>query len=1398
MTPLESWTPSIKRLRLALLVLLPLLSGGAVHAQDATNSVIDVAVFYTPAAKNARGGTAQMKAKIDDLVVATNMAYADSGVNQTINLVAAEEVAYSETADINDDLVRLSRKSDGYLDEVHTIRDQSHADIILLLRSRFDSDGTTGIAYVMNTVGANHARLAFGVSIVDARTFAHELGHIMGLAHDRYVACNSTGCRGRSRIYAYGYVNQEAFKSGAPVSKRWRTIMAYPYQCEDAGFSCRGRPLRFSNPNQRYPGTNGDPLGVAGTRITIDPDGPADAARTLNENRDTVVDFRQGRAVKVSFDTGPYAVTEGGTVTVTVRLDVAPGRPLAIPLAATSTDGAWPGDYTLPASVTFSATETEQTFTFSAVQDTRQEDAETVTLGFGTPLPNGVTPGSQATATVTLTDASDPVPGAPSVDAIALTSDPGTAYAAGEEIAVAVVFTKPVSVTGAPQLGLTVGMTTQQMAYQADRSGSEVVVFTYTVVADEIDTDGVSLAANSLTLNGGTIQAKADGTQAASRTHVAVEAHSAHPVDGDTPGLVTAVVDGNTVTLTYDEALDETSIPWTNAFTVTVGGATRLIASVRVSGAVVTLTLISEVVHSDSVTLAYSSPAGTPPLQDVAGNPVATLPGQTVTNTTPEPIYDTDDDGLIAITTLAQLDAIRHDPDGNGSPTPAGATAYAAAFPTVTRVVCGASSGGRCAGYELTVDLDFDTDGDGQIDADDAYWNDGAGWEPIGVSASAFRTTFEGNGYTISHLFVNRSTTSFVGLFSYTGSPSDIRHVGLLDVAVTGKNLVGGLVGLSIGTIEGSYASGRVSGTSSVGGLVGWNLSGGIHASYATGRVAGTSKVGGLVGENLGRSITASYATGRVAGTSKVGGLVGRVQSGEIHASYATGRVTGNNDVGGLVGHMERGEIHASYATGRVSGSSSSVGGLVGTNAGTVTASYWDTRTSGQTSSAEGTGKTTTELQTPTDDSGIYADWDDAEWHFGTSRQYPVLKANVDGQGAATWQEFGYQLRAGPTLTVRADTGLVVLSWTAVTSHWTPPPDVTYTIYRDASSTPIEEDLPDTEYTDRDVTRDTTYTYQVAAVVNGGEATRSGLVEAAAPNQPPAFPSTEDGMRSVAENTPANRNIGNPVQATDPDDSSLTYSLGGTDAASFTITESTGQLRTKDALNHEDQSTYDVTVTVRNDKDEDATIDVTITVTDVNEPPVVSGPASVPAYTENSTHAVATYTATDPENRTIRWSVSDPSAFAITPGGVLTFRSPPDYEVKRSYTVTVTATDPGGESASVAVTISIVNQDEAGMVSLTGTPAQVGRQLTATLSDSDGGLSTITWQWERSATSTGPWTEITTGVSSSGARSSYRPGADDANQYLRVTAAYTDRLAPNQQRPGGPSQRGAGRAGGEA
>ena len=815
----------------------------------------------------------------------------------------------------------------------------------------------------------------------------------------------------------------------------------------------------------------------------------------------------------------------------------------------------------------------------------------------------------------------------------------------------------------------------------------------------------------------------------------------------------------------------------------------------------------------------------------MAGNAAADLSSRTLTNNTPGPLYDTDDDGLIEISTLAQLDAMRHDLNGDGRPTTDGAPAYAAAFPNVTRVVCGARSNGECEGYELMADLDFfdtngtngdgqvdtndDTNGDGRVDAEDntTYWNAGAGWMPIGAGSNWFETTFEGNGYTISNLFVDRSSTNKVGLFGRAGASSAIRRVGLLDIRVTGDRQVGGLVGLSDSDITGSYATGQVAGAAWVGGLIGGNGIGGkIHASYTTGRVKGGFHAGGLVGLNNG-GIYTSYATGRVSGTSGIGGLVGRMgENGDITASYATGHVSGGDYAGGLLGSLAGdGTIRVSYATGRVSSGGSHVGGLVGENlpGTTFTASYWDTRTSGQTSSAGGTAKTTTELQTPTDytTGSIYADWNvdpdgdsigNDPWDFGTSSQYPVLKADFDGQGAATWREFGSQLRVGPTLTVTTDTGLIKLTWPAVTPHWTPPPDVTYTVYRNTGSTPIEEDLTDPEYIDLAVTRDAAYTYQVAAVVDGGEATRSELVTVIAPNQPPAFDDART-TRTIAENKTGN--IGNPVKATDPENDTLRYTLGVPNATSFTIIESTGQLRTNTALNYEARSTYNVTVSASDGKNAagaedstaDDTIDVTITVTDVNEPPMfsVTGPVSRNVREDTLTGRVlGDFSATDPDTLTpdysgLTYSLRGSEVFFLQSGtGELKLRKALDYESQpHFYQVDVSVSDGKNAAgvkdstadATLRVMIDVVNVDEAGMVELlpSSTP-QEKQALMATLSDPDGHLSEISWQWFRSATRTDLGTEITEAASSGAATARYTPETDDVGQYLRATASYTD------------------------
>ena len=349
--------------------------------------------------------------------------------------------------------------------------------------------------------------------------------------------------------------------------------------------------------------------------------------------------------------------------------------------------------------------------------------------------------------------------------------------------------------------------------------------------------------------------------------------------------------------------------------------------------------------------------------------------------------YDDDNDGLIEISSLAQLNAIRWDVNGDGGPNSADyAAGYAAAFPDAVAGMGCPSTG--CVGYELTADLDFDTNDNGQDDAGDAYWNGGRGWMPIQDDGLGYRAILEGNGHTIRNLYIdNRSDALYIGLFRSLIHPGEVRNLGLGSVNVSAGasgDSIGALVGENGGTISGSYMTGTVSGNYAVGGLVGSNIrSGVIASSYAAGNVSGDGRdVGGLVGYNWGR-IIASYSASRVAGDSE----------------YA----------GGLVGYND-GSITASYAAGPVSGEADNVGGLIGVNAWQTSANYWDTQTTGQSAGTGGTGKTTSELQTPTDYAGIYTAWNvdldgdgsaDDPWDFGTDSQYPALKGvgpSVSGQ----------------------------------------------------------------------------------------------------------------------------------------------------------------------------------------------------------------------------------------------------------------------------------------------------------------------------------------------------------------------------------------------------------------
>ena len=167
------------------------------------------------------------------------------------------------------------------------------------------------------------------------------------------------------------------------------------------------------------------------------------------------------------------------------------------------------------------------------------------------------------------------------------------------------------------------------------------------------------------------------------------------------------------------------------------------------------------------------------------------------------------------------------------------------------------------------------------------------------------------------------------------------------------------------------------------------------------------------------------------------------------------------------------------------------------------------------------------------------------------------------------------------------------------------------------------------------------YDVQVRAVNTDGDGDWSPTVAGTptVPNRPPRFPSTETSARTVAENTAPGTGFDAPVEATDPDNDMLTYTLGGADVASFGIVDSSGQLHTSAALNYETKNSYTVTVTATDPSNAAATITVTVTVTDVNEAPEITGQTSI-NYAENGLGSVAGYTADDPEQDTITWTLA--------------------------------------------------------------------------------------------------------------------------------------------------------------
>jgi len=210
--------------------------------------------------------------------------------------------------------------------------------------------------------------------------------------------------------------------------------------------------------------------------------------------------------------------------------------------------------------------------------------------------------------------------------------------------------------------------------------------------------------------------------------------------------------------------------------------------------------------------------------------------------------------------------------------------------------------------YVLINDLDSATDGYTELVSPTA--NEGQGWRPIGT----FTGSFDGQGYEIRDLFLDRPAENEVGLFGCVSEGTVINNLGVVNGDVSGHESVGGLVGENWGTISNSYYTGNVTGQSRVGGLTGWNERGTVSSCYSIGNITGGWDVGGVVGGNYHGIVSNSYSTDTVTGDSTVGGLVGWNHVGTVHNSYFTGGVTGHDNVGGLLGRNEwNGTVSNSY-----------------------------------------------------------------------------------------------------------------------------------------------------------------------------------------------------------------------------------------------------------------------------------------------------------------------------------------------------------------------------------------------------------------------------------------------------------------------------------------------------
>lgn len=213
----------------------------------------------------------------------------------------------------------------------------------------------------------------------------------------------------------------------------------------------------------------------------------------------------------------------------------------------------------------------------------------------------------------------------------------------------------------------------------------------------------------------------------------------------------------------------------------------------------------------------------------------------------------------------------------------------------------------------------------------------GEGWEPI----ADFNGTFDGRGYTISNLTINRPTKSNVGLFGNVQGNAQIANLTLENVNVIGGEYTGALAGYCSGAVTNvNITGGNITGyRSSTGALAGAYGISKMSNCTVTAEVDGDSEVGGIIGTLYSGIVNRVGFNGNVTATNDVGGLIGLVRvssaSTEITECVARAAVNGKKNLGGFIGEIEMTSNNTinvidSYAIGSVETGEENIGGMIG------------------------------------------------------------------------------------------------------------------------------------------------------------------------------------------------------------------------------------------------------------------------------------------------------------------------------------------------------------------------------------------------------------------------------------------------------------------------------------